>query len=63
MEIFFGFMFSSLFTQHKVAKTYISTTALQKHKSNSVDLNQKKCIVKGNIQELRSFGTLSFGEV
>ena len=28
-------MFSSLFTEHKVAKEYIFTTALQKDKSNS----------------------------
>ena len=31
-----GCMFSSLFTQHEVAKGSISTTSLQKDKSNSV---------------------------
>ena len=35
-ENLLGYMLSSLFTQHKVAKGYIFTTALQKDKSNPV---------------------------
>ena len=31
-----GYMFSSLFTQYKVAKEYIFTKAIQKDKSNPV---------------------------
>ena len=34
-ENMFGYMFSSLFTHHKVVKGYIFTTALQKDKSNA----------------------------
>ena len=39
-ENLFGYMFSSLFNQHKVAKGYIFTTALQKDESNPVLINQ-----------------------
>ena len=39
-ENLFGYMFSSLLNQHKVANGYIFTTALQKDKSNPVLINQ-----------------------
>ena len=38
--ILFGYMFSSLFAQHKIMKRKIFRTALQKDKSNP-DLNQR----------------------
>ena len=39
-KILLGFMFSSLFTEHKVAKEYIFKTAFQKDKSEPDSLTK-----------------------